>query len=150
MKKFFKGVMEWKTAVCFLYTGCMVIYLVLSLLLDNREATVAYLWTLLLACAAGALIQGVCFSDWIFKKMRHTRRSLLFVALYLPVLSLVAWKANWFPADEAGAWLVFLAAFFATYIVMTVGFDIYFRIAGRKYDGLLGQYRREKEKKQKE
>ena len=28
---------------------------------------------------------------------------------------------------------------------MTVGFDIYFQFTGRKYDGLIGQYRRKKE-----
>ena len=28
---------------------------------------------------------------------------------------------------------------------MTLGFEMYFRVAGRKYDGLLGQYRKEHE-----
>ena len=46
-----------------------------------------------------------------------------------------------------GAWAVFLGMFFLTFVGMTIGFDIYFRITGRKYDGLLGQYRREKEEK---
>jgi hypothetical protein len=29
---------------------------------------------------------------------------------------------------------------------MTLGFEFYFHIAGRKYDGLLGQYRKEHER----
>ena len=44
---------------------------------------------------------------------------------------------------------MFIGMFFLTFIIMTVGFDIYFRIAGKKYDGLVGQYRREKEQEEK-
>ena len=29
------------------------------------------------------------------------------------------------------------------FVAMTLGFEMYFRIAGRKYEGLLGQYRKE-------
>ena len=147
MKRFFKGVMALKTAVCALYTGAMVIYLFFCLVFDNQEVSVSMLWTLLLACLLGAQLQAVCFSDWIIRKMRYTLRSLLFLALFLPLLSLLAWKADWFPVEQTGSWVTFIGSFFATFFVMTLGFDIYFRITGRKYDGLLGQYRREKEKR---
>ena len=36
--------------------------------------------------------------------MRYTRRSLLFVALFLPLLVLMAWRGKWFPMEQAGAW----------------------------------------------
>lgn len=147
MKRFFEGLMEWKSAACHMYTGAMVIYLFFCLVFDHREVSAALLWTLLLSCALAALFQMVCFSQWIIKKMRYTRRSLLFVALFLPTLSLLAWKAEWFPVEQAGSWAMFVGMFFAIYLLMTLGFDIYFRVTGRKYDGLLGQYRREKEEK---
>ena len=38
---------------------------------------------------------------------------------------------------------MFVGVFFAVFLVMTLGFDIYFRLTGRKYDGLLGRYRKE-------
>lgn len=79
--------------------------------------------------------------------MRYTWRSVLFVLLFLPTLAFAAWKGQWFPMEEARAWALFLGMFFLVFIVMTVGFDIYYRIAGRKYDGMIGQYRREKEEK---
>lgn len=147
MKKFLKGVVELKTAACCMYTAAMFIYMVFSLIFGNETISLTMLWTLFWVCAAGALIQAVCFSDWIIKKMRYTWRSILFVALFLPALTFAAWKAEWFPIEEAGAWAMFIGMFFLTFIVMTIGFDIYFRITGRKYDGLLGQYRREKEEK---
>ena len=144
MKRFWKGMMKWKTAASLMYTGAMFFYLFFSWLFDNRTVSTTLLWTLLLACIAGSLIQGVCFSDWIIKKMRYTWRSLLFVVLFLPALSFTAWKAEWFPTDNMGAWATFIGMFFLTFLVMTIGFDIYYRITGRKYDGLIGQYRKEK------
>ena len=80
--------------------------------------------------------------------MRYTRRSLLFVALFLPLLVLMAWRGKWFPMEQAGAWVTFFGMFFLTFIGMTIGFDIYFRITGRKYDGMIGQYRKQKEEKE--
>lgn len=147
MKKFMDSVMKWKTSACLLYTGSMVIYLFFCLVFDNREVSTAMLWMLLLSCVFGSLIQGICFSNWMIKKMRYTLRSILFVALFLPVLSLIAWKGQWFPTENWESWVIFIGTFFGIFIVMTIGFDIYFRITGRKYDGLLGQYRREKEEK---
>lgn len=145
MKKFLKGVLEWKSAVCFMYTGAMAFYLFFCLVFNHQQVPVTLLWTLLLVCAVGALLQAVCYSEWIIKKMRYTLRSLLFVALFLPALSVAAWLGGWFPIERAESWAMFIGMFFVTFIIMTIGFDIYFRITGRKYDGILGQYRREKE-----
>ena len=145
MKNFLKGAVEWKLSACAMFTAAMFIYLVFCLVYDNREVSTATLWGLFWASAAGSLIQAVCFTDWIIKKLRYTWRSLLFVLLFLPALSLVAWKTGWFPADQTWAWIMFVSIFFLIFLVMTVGFDIYFQVTGRKYDGLIGQYRRKKE-----
>ena len=147
MKQFFKGVMEWKASVCYLYTGAMFIYMVFSTVFHNNEISLTMLWTLFAVSVVATLIQGICFSNWIFKKLRYTWRSVLFVALFLPTLTLFAWKAEWFPTDKAGAWVRSIGMFFLIFIVMTIGFDIYFRVTGRKYDGMLGQYRKQKEEK---
>lgn len=145
MKIFLQRVIKWKTGVCIMYTASIVIYLVFSLLFDRQEVSTTMLWTLLLACILGNLIQAVCFSDWIFSKMRYTWRSLLFCVLFLPTLAVLGWKAQWFPTENWESWALFVGMFFAIFIVMSIGFDIYFRLTGRKYDGLLGQYRKQKE-----
>ena len=145
MKKFFKGLIECKLSACAMFTAAMFLYLCFCLVYDNREVSTALLWGLFWVSVAGALIQAVCFSDWIIKKMRYTWRSLLFVLLFLPVMSLAAWKTEWFPADRTGAWGMFIGIFFLIFLVMTIGFDIYFQVTGRKYDGLIGQYRKKKE-----
>ena len=147
MKKFLKGVVEWKTSACMIFTAAVFIYLFFCLIYGTREVPASMLWGLFWVSAAGSLIQAVCFSDWIIKKMRYTWRSILFVALFLPLLSLAAWRLDWFPTQRAGAWAVFIGVFFLIFIVMTVGFEIFFRLTGRKYDGLIGQYRKEREEK---
>ena len=108
MKKFFKGLIECKLSACAMFTAAMFLYLCFCLVYDNREVSTALLWGLFWISVAGALIQAVCFSDWIIKKMRYTWRSLLFVLLFLPVMSLTAWKTEWFPADQTGAWGMFI------------------------------------------
>ena len=102
---------------------------------------------MLLVCALGSAIQYLCFTDDILKKMRYTRRALLFLALFFPLLAGAAWLFRWFPTDQVGAWLVFGGAFAAAFAVFTLGFELFYRAAGRKYDGLLGQYRRERERR---
>ena len=148
MRQFLKGLIEWKMSACAMFTAAMFFYLLFCLLYDNREVPTALLWGLFWVSAAGSFIQAVCFSDWIIKKLRYTWRSLLFVLLFLPVLALAAWKTGWFPTDQVGAWAMFIGIFFLIFLVMTVGFDIYFQVTGRKYDGLIGQYRRKKEEEE--
>lgn len=145
MKKFLKGVVEWKLSACAIFTAATFFYLLVSWLYGAEQVSADALWGLFWASVAGSLCQAVCFSDWVIKKLRYTWRSLLFVALFLPALSLIAWRTGWFPADQAGAWALFVVIFFLIFLVMTVGFDIYFQVTGRKYDGLIGQYRRKKE-----
>ena len=143
MKRFFQNVLEWKVSASLLYTGSVLLYLAACLLLRKTQVETSMLWTLLLVCALGSLVQGICFTDWIFKKLRYTWRLVLFCLLFLPLLAVVAWAFQWFPMEK-GSWLRFIGIFFAIFAAMTAGFEMYYRLTGRKYDGLLGQYRRDK------
>lgn len=145
MKAFMKGLIQCKLSACAIFTAAVFLYLCFCLVYNTREVSTALLWGLFWVSVAGALFQAVCFSDWIIKRLRYTWRSMLFVLLYLPTLSVAAWKTQWFPADRAEAWGTFIGLFFLIFLVMTVGFDLYFQATGRKYDGLIGQYRRQKE-----
>ncbi len=145
MKDFLRGMVRWKLSACAIFTASTFFYLLVSWFYGAEQVSARALWGLFWASIAGSLCQAVCFSDWLIKKMRYTWRSLLFVALFLPSLSLIAWWTNWFPADQPGAWGMFIGIFLLIFGVMTVGFDIYFQFTGRKYDGLIGQYRKQKE-----
>ena len=48
-----------------MYTGAMVIYLFFCTLFGHREVSLGMLWGLLAVSVGSALIQGICFSDWL-------------------------------------------------------------------------------------
>ena len=144
MRGAMRFVMEWKTQASLMFTGSAVLYLCVCLALGETAVEAAVLWSLLLLCAAGSLLQGLCFTELVIKKLRYTGRLALFCGLFLPVIAGTAWGVGWFPMD-AGHWAVFLGIFLGVFLVMTAGYEIYFWAVGRRYDGILGQYRRSKE-----
>lgn len=145
MKKFLKFVARWKTIAALMFSASVTIYLVCCWLFGAGQAPVGVLWGLLIACLAGSLLQGVFFSPWGIRRLRYSLRLALFAAAYLPLLALLAWQFSWFPADDLSAWGIFLGAFFGCLAVCTAGFEIYYRATGKRYDGLLGQYRRQQQ-----
>ena len=147
MRGFWRFVVEWKTAAALSYTAAVVIYTAISLALGGEMVSIRVLLSLLLICAVGSAVQYLCFTDHVLRSMRYTRRTLLFLALFFPLLAGTAWLFRWFPVEQAGAWLAFAASFVIAFVVFTLGFELFYRAAGRKYDGLLGQYRREKERR---
>ncbi len=145
MKKFMKCVLEWKTGVCLAFTGAILIYVVIALLMGEKQIEATAIFAMLLLSMTGTFVQYLCFTDNIIRNMRYTRRLLLFGVMYVPLLTVIAVAFGWFPASRPGAWLLFLGIALAVFAAMTLGFELYFRVAGRRYDGLLGQYRKEHE-----
>ena len=43
--------------------------------------------------------------------------------------------------------MTFLGLFFLIFLVMSIGFEFYFQMTGKKYNGLIGQYRKAKGEK---
>ena len=50
------------------------------------------------------------------------------------------------PVEQPLAWVIFVAVFFVILVVITVLFEFLFRARGKKYDDLLGEYRRKNAK----
>ena len=144
MKQFLTSMMEWKTGACLLYTGAMVLYMAVLFLLDVQPER-ATLLSLLLVSAAGSLIQFVVFTDRVIKRLRYSLRLLLFVVLFLPLLTGCAALGRWFPLERQGSWMLFAGIFLAIFLIFTAGFELYFHLTGRKYDGILGQYKKQRE-----
>ena len=100
-----------------------------------------YLFSFLLLSLAGGVLQIVAFTELVIKRLRYTLRLFVFAVPYLAVLSAIAAGFGWLPAAQPGAWALFFLIFLAVLLTMTLGFELYYRISGKKYDGLLGQYR---------
>lgn len=147
MKKFIGFLTEFKTWLCLCFTASMVIYTVCCLLFGNETIECKTVFQLLGIAAGITLLQYLCFTEVIFKKLRYSLRMLIFLAPTMGLLSLFAVVFYWFPVDRLGAWAVFLLAAFLIFAAISAGFEIYFWAAGKKYDGLLGEYRKKGQKK---
>lgn len=145
MKKFLNLVMEWKTGASFMFTGSVLVYTIVTLILGYKTIDVTSILSILLISSVGTFIQFLAFTDHIIKNLRYSIRIIIFVIPFMALLTCCAFLFRWFPTEVSGAWLLFIAIFLTVFTSMTVGFEIYFRITGRKYDGLLGQYKKQKE-----
>lgn len=139
MKGFLKGVVAWKSYACMMFTGSVMVFWIVAYFLGWDGLPLTTVLQLLLLSVIGSLLQGIMFTEWLIKSMAYPARLLIFAVVFLAVLSVFAWKGRWFPAGEFGNWLTFAGIFLAVFTVMTAGYEIYFRIAGKRYDGLLGE-----------
>ena len=141
VKKFLDIVMPMKTAACYIFTGTVCVYTVLDMIFGWGGLPDHYLISFLLLSLAGGVLLIVAFTGLVIKKLRYTLRLCVFSVPYLAVLSAIAVGFDWMPAAQPGAWVLFSLIFLAVLLGMTLGFEVYFRVSGKKYDGLLGQYR---------
>lgn len=129
-----------------MFTGSVMVCWVVLLAMGEKTMRLSVLGSLMLVSFLGTFIQFLAFTDYIIKKMRYSGRLILFVLLFLPMLTACALGFQWFPREMAGGWMTFLTIFLLILLVCTAGFEIYLYVTGRKYDGLLGQYKKQKEK----
>lgn len=145
-KKFYVKVIEWKTWACMFFTATVIIYMAVSFFTGGENISLSTLLGLLIVSTGATFVQFLCFTDNIIKKLKYSLRLLLFVVLYFPFLAGCAFLFKWFPTQYAGAWIMFGAIFIVFFVVFTICFEIYFKFTGKKYDGILGQYIKEREK----
>ena len=150
MKKWFQRSTEWKMGASFSYSVAVLIYAVVTLLFGEKSVSVTVLFELLALCLAGSLLQYVAFTDAVIKKMRYSLRMVVFSLPFLALMTLCAVVFDWFPKSEPFAWVTVFIIFVLVLAGFTAGFEIYYRASGRRYDGLLGEYRAKKEREKRE
>jgi len=147
MKNFLEGVFEWKTWAALCFAGAMVIYLVVAALLGQSEIAIYEIVALLIVSSGGTFFQYLAFGPRMIKRMRYSLRMVVFALPFLALLSATAYFFEWFPRESGNYWFAFIGIFLVAFAGMTVSFEIYFKVAGKKYDGLLGAYRQRREEK---
>jgi len=146
VKKFFQVVCAIKERASLCYTGAMCFYLFFLLVFRQEGATLSMLFSLLLVCIAAGTMQVAVFSDLLFKKLAYGWRMVVFTIPFFAVLTAFAVGFGWFPTENVGAWVTFVAIFLAIFLSITLGIELYYRLSGRKYDDRLDWYRRGREK----
>ena len=146
MKRFLEGTLQWKTAACFMFTGSAIVTMLVFSCFGQQYISIMTLLSLLIISALGTFIQFLAFTDTIIKNLRYSLRLLLFAVPFLLLLTCCAYFFAWFPTEEFGSWAIFVGIFVGIFCIMTLAFELYYRYMGKKYDGLLGQYRKQQEK----
>jgi hypothetical protein len=143
MKTFIEKIIEWKSAAALMFSGSIVLCVVIFFIIGETAIPLSVIFPLLILSSAGTFLQYLSFTDRIIKKMRYTARLAVFSIPFLLLLAVNAWFFHWF-ADTT-YWLFFNGIFLVVFIGGTVAFEIYFNLTGKKYDGLLGQYRKHRD-----
>jgi len=145
MKKFMEFVVEWKSTAGLMFSGSVIVCAVIMLFFGNDSIPIIVLTSMLIISFAGTFLQHLAFTDRIIKKLPYSLRMAVFAIPFFALLAVNAWFFNWFPVAETIHWLTFTTVYLVVFIGGTISFEIYFHLMGKKYDGLLGQYRRQKE-----
>lgn len=146
MRKFFDVVIAVKERAALNYTAAMCFYVFFLWVFRQDGAPLPMMFSLLLAGAAAGLMQVVAFSDLVIKKLAYSWRMVLFFVVFGAVLTAFAVGFQWFPTDQALAWVSFGVIFVLIFAAIAAGIEIYYRASGRKWDNRLDWYRRHKDK----
>lgn len=141
MKNFFEIVIALKERAALCYTGAMFFYIFFLLVYGQQTADVATLISLMLVSIAAGSLQLIAFSSLVIKKLGYGWRLLVFAVPFFAILTGVAVAFDWFPAQSAGAWVSFILIFLVIFAVITVAFEMYYRLSGKRYDSRLDWYR---------
>lgn len=139
MKKFLRFVGELKTWGCLSFTGAVCIYSAIDFLMGGKSMAYSLIWQLLAMCGVITLLQYVFFSGQVVKKTNYGLRLGIFCPLVFLVVAGFAWLFRWFPMEQPGAWVSFVVIFLAAFMVLCLGFELYFRAMGARYDEHLGR-----------
>ena len=146
MKKFLQFVGEMKTWGCLSFTGSLCIYTLIDTFWGDGQIACATVYQLLALCGIITLLQYVFFSGRVLKKPSYYLRMAVFCLLVFGTCAGFARVFRWFPMENLAAWGMFVVIFFVIFLVFCLGFEIHFRILGKKYDMALGRAKQEREK----
>lgn len=157
MKKFMRFVMEMKSWISLSFTAAMLIYLTVEFILAcGEEGGLIQGWSgfigakmscglvlqIFVLCACITVLQYVFFSGRVLKKLSYGLRMLWFAVLCFGLCLGFAAACQWFPLENAGAWLSFAVIFLIAFAGISLGFELYFRVMGKRYNEALGRERR--------
>lgn len=137
MNKFLSYVLQAKTNACYIFTAILFFYALGGILWHAAPLSGPQILEVMVLALICGTLQVLIFSDLFFKRMSYLRRTLLLgVLLLIPVVGF-GLLFQWFPADQAAGWLGFLAIFLLVFVGINVGFEVLFRMTGRRYTSLL-------------
>lgn len=130
---------------CVTFTAAMALWCVLGLIFAGPVEGVVITLSLLAACLLLVALQVLWFTETVLTRPSYPMRIAGFGLTALPALAAAAALGGWFPTDNAGAWVTFVAIYLVTLAAITVGYTIYYRRTTGSFDAALARYRAEHE-----
>lgn len=144
MNKWLTILWRYLAAACLIFTSAVTIYMIVAYCLGLAAVKLPILFSLLLIALFGSLCQLIAYTDLVFKNMSYAKRIIIFALPFFIILTAIALTFDWFPRNLVGAWLSFVLIFVAMFIIISLGYEVYFRLKGYKYNDLLKAYKKTK------
>ncbi len=141
MKYFLEYLVEIITKACLTFSLTTLTYTLIYALLFEGGIMASVIFQLAFVSFFCAVIQFVFFSGRVIGSMSYGKRILFSFPAFFILLLAAALLFNWFPANRLEAWGAFFGVFVLIFLLILLGFEIYFRIIGDKYDDLLSRYK---------
>ena len=93
------------------------------------RACITFTVAMALWCTAGLIFAG------------PVEGIVITLSLLAAALALCAALGGWFPLDNIGAWVSFVAIYLVTLAAITAGYTIYYRRTAGSFDAALARYR---------
>lgn len=145
MKKAVEIIVAVKNIAAMAFTGMVMLYMVFGELFGLTSISFSLIWQAIFIALICGVLQFIAFSDYVIKKMKFSRRSLLFIVPLYAAISAFAVCFSWFPISAPG-WGLFTVIFFVIFAIMAAAFEAYFRITGNRYTQMLNIYKTKQEK----
>ncbi len=139
MKRFFEIVFSVKANACLSFTAMMIICTLIELIWGVPLVTPWRVIQYVALSAITGLLQYICFGGRMLEKASYFVRAAIFLPVLLVVLTAFALVFRWFPTGELAAWGIFFGIALVIFLGLLAGFEVMFRVTGRRYTTLLGE-----------
>jgi len=148
MKKMFAWLVPVKSLSAMLFAGFIVLYMAagtLSALITGGGFEYAIPFAYALESAALSVVISVLwalmFSEIFIRKMRFYLRLIIFALSLLPVFAVCLLIFSVIPAGWSELWPFIAGAYVLGLVIISLLFECYFRVAGRRYTEMLNDYK---------
>ena len=146
MKKLFYYTVPVKSFTALIFAGFIILYMITGFLyafITGEAFEYAIPFVFAIQAAALSVIISVLgffiFGDIIIKKMRNYLRLIIFALILLPVFALCFWV--FYIIGWTNLWFIIGGFMIIGLIIISVLFEIYFKLIGKRYTEMLNFYK---------
>ena len=148
MKKMLYWLVPVKSFAAMIFAGFIILYVIAGSLYafitgEPFEYSIPFIFAIqsMILSVIISVLWTVFFGDIIIKKMRYFMRLVIFSLTLLPVFGVCLLVFFAIPTDWAKLWLIVAGAMVIGLIVISLLFESYFKLIGRKYTEILKDYK---------